>query len=48
MKKQTLQGETVKEVNDEHCSEVEKMMFDLDLNIVWYDVSIVGKTRVNP
>lgn len=48
LKKQTLQGENVKEVNDEHCGEVEKMMFDLGLNVVWNDVYIVGKTRVNP
>ncbi len=37
LKRQKLQGEAVKAVNDEHCREIENMMFELGLNVIWFD-----------
>lgn len=27
----------LKTVNDEHCKEIENMMFELGLNVIWFD-----------
>ena len=37
MRRQNLKGEAVKTVNDEHCREIENMMFELGLNVIWFD-----------
>ena len=37
LRRQRLRGEAVKEVNDEHCQEVENIMFELGLNVIWFD-----------
>lgn len=35
--RQKLEGEAVKVVNDEHCIEIQNMMFELGLNVIWFD-----------
>lgn len=37
LKRQALRGEAIPKVNDEHCQQIEKMMYDLGLNVIWYD-----------
>lgn len=37
MRRHKLRGEAIKDVNDEHCQEVEKMMLELGLNVIWFD-----------
>lgn len=57
MRRQNLKGEAVKTVNDEHCREIENMMFELGLNVIWFDKYenlpkclsyIFGKTEDKP
>lgn len=35
--RERLKGEAVKEVNNEHYQEIEDMMFELGLNVIWFD-----------
>lgn len=35
--RERLKGEAVKEVNEEHYQEIEDMMFELGLNVIWFD-----------
>lgn len=37
LRRQNLKGEAVKAVNEEHCKEIENMMFELGLNVIWFD-----------
>lgn len=30
-------GEAVKAVNEEHCKQIETMMLELGLNVIWFD-----------
>lgn len=57
MRRQNLKGEAVRSVNDEHCREIENMMFELGLNVIWFDKFenlpkclsyIFGKTEDKP
>ena len=57
MRRQNLKGAAVKTVNDEHCREIENMMFELGLNVIWFDKYenlpkclsyIFGKTKDKP
>ncbi len=37
LQRKRLKGEAVEAVNDEHCKEIENMMFELGLNVIWFN-----------
>lgn len=37
LRRQNLKGEACTDVNDEHFREIETMMFELGLNVIWFD-----------
>lgn len=37
LRRQKLIGEAVKAVNEEHCKQIETMMLELGLNVIWFD-----------